>query len=347
MIDKLYKLFTSCQIVKGYKNALIYDLHRAEIHKISIEFADFLQHSEVIRFGNKWQDEKKYLVENDLIFQIENESESALFPNMDFSFFEPHLITNAIVQGENIEDACLKVNLLLELGLKYLILIFDNLCVPDIMHIVNTFQSTSLYTVQIIVMNDTILPDLIEADSNGFFKNQTLIQNIRICSDSFFQSESKRVIAEKIDFTTSQSYRLNVNLFSESQTKHSYFNRKVFIDIRGNIKNGLLTEKVFGNINLINNNELRALILESEFQNLWNVRKENCNVCKDCELRFMCVDNREPLMSNNGFYYHQGTCDYNPFIGKWRGDEDYLTLEESGVISNENGFEININQLKQ
>jgi hypothetical protein len=348
MIDKLYKLFTSCQIVKGYKNALIYDLHRAEIHKISLEFADFLQHTEVIQFDNNWQDEKKYLIENDIIFQIENESESELFPDIDFSFFEPNLITNAVVQGINIEDASYKINLLSELGLRHLVLIVNNLSIQEVMEFVNRFQSTRLYTVQLIVMDDTVLSDFIQADSDGFFQNQTLIQTVRITSDSNFQSESKRIIAEKIDFTTNQSYRLNINLFSESQTKHSYFNRKVVIDFKGNIKNGLLTERVFGNIYSIKKSEeLRKIILESAFQHLWLVKKDDCNICKDCELRFMCIDNREPLMSNNGFYYHKGTCDYNPYIGKWNGDEDYLTLEESGVISNEDGFEIDVNQLQQ
>jgi radical SAM protein with 4Fe4S-binding SPASM domain len=135
---------------------------------------------------------------------------------------------------------------------------------------------------------------------------------------------------------------IGIELFTESQKHHSYFNRKVYIDWDGNIRNSPETSDSFGNLLALENIQVFVDIVESkEFQNLWKVTKDICDVCKDCELRYMCVDNRLPIRRKENEWYHLKECDYNPYINKWKGEIGYHSLMEIGVLSNANGFSIN------
>jgi hypothetical protein len=69
--------------------------------------------------------------------------------------------------------------------------------------------------------------------------------------------------------------------------------------------------------------------------------KENTFICSHCEYKNMCYDLREPFYNSViNKWYHKQECNYNPYIAKWKGEDGYRTLQECGVISNENGFSI-------
>jgi hypothetical protein len=137
-------------------------------------------------------------------------------------------------------------------------------------------------------------------------------------------------------------FSINVQLFTESQKHHTYFNRKLYIGKNGEIKNAPECEEVFGYIQDIKDvADLKQVISTPEFQKYWFVHKELCDVCKDCEFRHMCVDNRLPYQRKDGSWYHKIECNYNPYICKWKGEDGYKTLEECGIIVDENGFNIN------
>lgn len=73
---------------------------------------------------------------------------------------------------------------------------------------------------------------------------------------------------------------------------------------------------------------------------LWGVTKEQIDVCKDCELRMVCMDARRPVRRFDGEWFHTVECTYNPYICKWKGEEGYRSLAECGVVSNVDGFSI-------
>jgi hypothetical protein len=61
----------------------------------------------------------------------------------------------------------------------------------------------------------------------------------------------------------------------------------------------------------------------------------------------MCVDNRVPIKRKKDEWYHKTECNYNPYIAKWQEEEGYKTLEECGVVSDENELQINHKQLEE
>ncbi len=137
-------------------------------------------------------------------------------------------------------------------------------------------------------------------------------------------------------------FNINITLFTESQAHHTYFNRKLYIGPNGEIKNAPECEEEFGFIqDLESPDQLKEIIQTPAFQKYWFVHKEITDVCKDCEFRHMCVDNRLPYQRAKNEWYHKTECNYNPYIAKWKGEEGYRTLAECGVISNHEGFTIN------
>jgi hypothetical protein len=152
-------------------------------------------------------------------------------------------------------------------------------------------------------------------------------------------------IDKKLNNTQSLSindFFVNIPLFTESKKHHTYYNRKLYIGVKGEIKNAPECEEEFGNIqNLKSLEDLKAMIKKPEFQKYWFIHKGICDVCKDCEFRHMCVDNRIPHKKKDGNWYHQEECNYNPYICKWKGEEGYQSLSKWGVVSDENEFSIN------
>jgi radical SAM protein with 4Fe4S-binding SPASM domain len=132
--------------------------------------------------------------------------------------------------------------------------------------------------------------------------------------------------------------QINLLLFSESQEHHTYFNRKLYIGPSGEIKNAPECKEVLGNINEVR--DLIKIISGKEFQRYWQVKKSNTDVCRHCEFMHMCVDKRIPIRRNEKEWFHKKECDYNPFIGKWKGEPDHKTLAEIAIISNKDEFKI-------
>jgi len=134
---------------------------------------------------------------------------------------------------------------------------------------------------------------------------------------------------------------ITMTLFCESQSRHNYFNRKLHIAKDGAIGNAPETSGRFGNMNDIRDGqEMIAIVERPEFQTYWRVSKEMIDVCKECEFRFMCMDNRIPQPRASETWFHEKECPYNPYICKWKGEEGYRTLAECGVVSNAEGFSI-------
>jgi hypothetical protein len=163
--------------------------------------------------------------------------------------------------------------------------------------------------------------------------------------DLFFYSKKPRVINYN---KQKDEFNINKVLYSESITHHTYFNKKLYIGPSGEIKNAPETAEVFGYIQDIKSEEeLQEIISTPDFQKYWFIHKDLIDVCKECEFRHMCVDNRVPIKRAKDEWFHMIECNYNPYIAKWAGEEGYQTLEECGVISNESGFSIDHEKIKQ
>lgn len=112
----------------------------------------------------------------------------------------------------------------------------------------------------------------------------------------------------------SQSYFVpDIQFYSESQLHNNCLNKKIAIDIKGNVKNCPYSKEIFGNINELN---LQELMLNEHFKKYWFLKKDDINICSDCEFRYICSDCRIFTVDNdlNG---KPEKCKYDPYSNIW------------------------------
>ncbi|MCG8412356.1 MAG: hypothetical protein MI739_13845, partial [Bacteroidales bacterium] len=77
----------------------------------------------------------------------------------------------------------------------------------------------------------------------------------------------------------------------------------------------------------IDNTSLLDVVNSKEFQFYWNISKDQIEVCKDCEFRYICSDCRA-YTKNSNVYSQPAKCTYNPYIAKWEGEEGYVSVDD-------------------
>src|SRR5690606_37404254 len=169
------------------------------------------------------------------------------------------------------------------------------------------------------------------------------IEKLDLTSFSYYYFETKvNLVDLLLTFKKSELlFGVNVKLFREAQHFNTYFVNKIYFDKNGDIKNSIRLTKSFGNIeNLHKVEDLSKIVAKKDFQEYWFVHKDLIDICKNCEYRYFCVDNRIPIKRNENEWFNTVECNYNPFIGAWPGERDFKTLSECGIISNKYCFKI-------
>ncbi|MFK7945954.1 MAG: grasp-with-spasm system SPASM domain peptide maturase [Saprospiraceae bacterium] len=82
-------------------------------------------------------------------------------------------------------------------------------------------------------------------------------------------------------------FSINLDTFTESQHHNTCLNRKISIDQNGNIKNCPSMTESYGNIATTT---LQEALDHPDFKKYWNIKKDQINVCQDCEFRHICTD---------------------------------------------------------
>lgn len=107
-MNKYFKLFACCILVKGFTRSLICDIQRGVYHFIPNDLFDILNDnkdeeiediSELYGLDNKMiiYDYFKFMVDNEYGFLVNNKDELDNFPPLDTTFNNPFIITNIII----------------------------------------------------------------------------------------------------------------------------------------------------------------------------------------------------------------------------------------------------------
>jgi SPASM domain peptide maturase of grasp-with-spasm system len=139
------------------------------------------------------------------------------------------------------------------------------------------------------------------------------------------------------------NFTINQPFFFEGQSCNTCLNKKATIDFDGNIKNCPAMNLTCGNVK---EDKIKDVITTSEFQEMWNITKDQIEVCKDCEYRYMCLDCRAFVDNPDNMYSHPSRCNYNPYIAKWKGEEGFQSVADCGIDSNEKTFSIDHDRVK-
>ncbi len=151
---------------------------------------------------------------------------------------------------------------------------------------------------------------------------------------------NRNYVANKTRFVINLPYYLEAKNFNYQVHKNLIF------DSYGNIRfhsNSPITK--FHINSITNRKELQLLYKSGIYKNSLKAKKDDIDICKHCEFRYMCVDSRLPIKRNENEWYFDSECNYNPYIAKWQNEDGYKTLEQCGITSNQTGFKINRKKL--
>ncbi len=293
------------------------------------------------------QDYTQELFENEIYIECAN-SELDFFPDVSLNWDFPSIISNAILEVnatvKNFSKIIERVNQ--ELFCDYFLLVFrDKMEEVETEDLVKYISSSTIRSIEIVAP-----VEIVNWVEDHFSDEKRLVQ-ITYCGCQSNDSSSTKVKYLKNSIELNQVWEQAIDKMLnshchilEAHSYHTYFNRKLYIGLEGEIKNSPSSKRTFGNITECN---LRDVCTSNSFQELWKVNKDSCDVCKDCEFRYMCIDNRIPIQRAKDEWYFKKECNYNPYICKWSGEEGYKSLSEIGVVSNEEGFTIEEDRINQ
>lgn len=336
----ILKFQAETPIINGFNRSCIYDLPRNHYDFLPLAIVNKLYSFEN-RNRNTIIDQLdaneklwlNYLIEKEYCFFIPQEFKDA-FPKINFKWTTPSLISNTIIDlGKATSRFDFKI--LEELNCKHLLIRIENY--DDL----NALYSLLKKKIGTTTFKSIDLHIRKKSGTNYLsFKKRIKKEITQIMDISFYNKKR-----DDIPSFFSPFFLININTFSESLRFNSYYNRKLYIDKDGNIKNGIEKECIFSNIN--QNIDLKKIVLSPNYRNIWSINKDKIDICKDCEFRYMCIDNRIPIKRDNETYYFEEECPYNPYISKWKGDNDYKSLDEIGIISNKTVFSIDLKKVKK
>jgi len=342
-----------CIPADGFNRAVIYDLTRKDYHLIPRELFQVLDTHDIIDFCKLGDAGEKaahidFLLQEEIIFRVPDPSLKDHFPPLATSFESPHPVTNMVVHA-NIGGKL--GELIGNTYVQHLSVIADR---PDdqLLQLLN--QARNLEVDSIYLYIRSFEPGSYAAYRELFGRNPLIFsvnffglqpgERTGECHDNiyynFFDLEFD---AYKLRLTHDKLV-VNKEHFLEALHFHTYYFGKVYIDEQGYLKNGLNCSSHFGNIAQMSGPQFNDILCSDDFRELGTIRKDDTLVCADCEFRYMCIDSRVPVRSQQG-WYHPDECAYNPYLSKWDDEPGYVRLKDCGVTINEQGLTIDRERL--
>ena len=336
---KYFVIFGNVHFVEGYSRNLIVDTYRQKYFLIPRSMTGFIKRHRKQLICNIYKDYSqsewsildeyfKFLKENDLVHFSSDINQVKNFIDMPLSFDHFGQIINSIVELHTFEDfeklrPC--ISELNECNCSHLQLIFQcKLKIENLKCIANIFDNTEFRSVELYFDYSV---DFTELELEELFIRFERISVIFIFSSpvnraqNFHEGQYSVIYLQQpstlpiLCGQVSQTYfKSNVSLFTESQHHNTCLNRKISIDVNGDIKNCPSMAKSYGNIR---DTKLIDVVNNPEFQKVWHIKKDEITKCKDCEFRHICTDCRAYIENPDDQYSAPLKCGYNSYTCEW------------------------------
>ena len=329
----ILKFHTQVQFIKGYLRTAIYDLQRETydfMPNVIYEKLIVLEHQnkatiESVCDGDELQ-WLSFLLDQEYAFYIPEVFKDN-FPSLSLKYSTPSLLTNAIIE-------------VIDYKKQYHLTHLEAL---NCKHLAFYFVTPPIDEEELISFIKLNLAELTFNAVDLIFQSipLSLLDKIKTLATSTFNEVHQVDIKPESPEAFIPKFMLNQLTYLESLHANTYFNRKIFVDRNEDIFNGLETTTKFGNLKqLTNRTDFKDLLEQGEITHLWNINKNDVDVCRDCEFRHMCIDNRIPKQRKDGSFYHEKECAYNPYTAQWKHEDNYKSLIELGIKNNDESFSI-------
>lgn len=329
-MKKYYRFYECCKIVKGANRTAIYDLQRFNFYFIPNSVMEIFLDYENIKIKTLFNDYSSqrnqlmkyfdYLLCNELIFTTDNPE---TFPRMNSVFEKPHFLDFLFLEIDNLQK--FKISFLRKnidkTGVDHIVFINSSSSTENLNIVLNLLIDSRVKLITYISLFDkTLINETLNLKSKHerlkkiFFYNSPteLTQSNEDENVEYFEGTLSSLLNRRI--SSVKSLTLNIKTYLESLSYNLYYNRRAYINNCGEVKPSYNHKEYYGNIT---DENLNDIILKDNFQNIWKLTKDQIEVCKDCEYRYMCPDNRIPIKNKN-MHYHKDTCNYNPYTNTWK-----------------------------
>ncbi len=334
-----FQLYSNCLLVKGYSRSLIMDLQRNTSELIPHSMYEVLQllntSCSIADVYLKYGEENTETITEYLEYIREKEFghfcdafDVKHLPALDTSYQPPEKINNAIIEvnRDNLHSFENYLLQLEEVRCKYLVVFFTEIMTPaDMLRIMEQTGKTSLVSVELIVHYTCEgFPEMLkELDHSG---NKLISLTIHNCPEKVTETlpvplNYTLVCLEKIitgfghcGVVNSKNFGTNQQKVMESLNHNSCLYKKIAIHTNGDIKNCPAMNLVLGNSATTT---VKAVIETPEATALWDIRKDDIAVCKDCEFRHICTDCRAFTEDPEDRYSKPLKCGYDPYTAEW------------------------------
>ena len=334
--SKYILLFECCQLTKGQSRTLLIDFQRKKIEFLDNELYDIFTSNtnRIIReiLDGYDRDTQKiiieyfiYLIESEYAFLCEKE-ELAFFPKINLDWHNPSHITNCIIDFDAApKDLNPYFDFLSELdslGCENLqIRCYKKIPLDVLENILVFINKTIIHRIELILKYDAVFKNDYKHLISKFPRvNELILHSADIDSRvPLLTSQLLYFTTQKIDGSnccgkiSPQYFNLNFEHYLESNNYNTCLNRKIAIDVNGDIKNCPSLKNSYGSIY---KNTLQNVIADPFFLKGWGIKKDLIKTCNVCEFRHVCTDCRAYL--NDDLSLEKPLkCNYNPFTMIW------------------------------
>ena len=351
-----FRFWANCILVKGYNKGMIFDLQRGRNVSVSRLFCEtYEKHKDETvnsisrnkSFANRLGYLKMldFFVKND--FGILTDDTQNL-PELSMEYDSPFWITNLILEVDSDQDPEMMFSVIEKAAKGQVQAIqindFGHITPRQLKKIADIVTDSPLQCLNIYTfyVRSYSYKQLAFMQNNSRFRNLTIMgaPRKRSFENKEFGLAKIQYIRDLVDYDNCGNVRndlfvFNQPFFIEANSCNTCLNRKISIDRNGIIRNCPLMERDFGNIK---DYSIKEIVHLTGFKDLWNITKDQIDVCKDCEFRYICTDCRHFIKDKNNIHSQPSKCKYNPYIGKWENEEGYVPVEECGFYSRETGF---------
>lgn len=338
---------------KGAKRTIMINMFRKDskfIPNIMFELINECKNNNVQKIYEKYKGQEiildeyfDFLIKNDIgFFGAKKDLETLQNISLEWDF--PSRISNAIIDVDSytkyeITDILKQLNTLSCFHVQ--IRSYFPTRIKWVQKIIETSKLLSIRTIEFVIpFSNNCYKMFCEMDEG--LKRKFLII-FYDCKDNIVETSNVQISNKKFDLNScgvikTQYFSATMNHFTESQNHNTCLNRKISIDVNGEIKNCPSMQKSYGNIK---DTTLEEALNKQGFKDVWNIKKDDIKVCQDCEFRHICTDCRAFIDNPNDIYSRPAKCNYNPYQAKWKGEDGYvpvieITEEELEKIKAEN-----------
>jgi SPASM domain peptide maturase of grasp-with-spasm system len=266
-----------------------------------------------------------FLLEKEFIF-LDNSLHNR-FPPIDINKFStPNIISNAIIEyngGYDFSAMEMIINQLDHLRCESVEMRFYDFPTADTVdRLLLLFNETGIRSITLTANYQEFMTDFyFEELSNkhkrirevGLFSGNKRI-DIKCRLFPIYFLEGEKVSEKYCGCISPKIFYVNIKNFTESRQYNSCLNKKISINVNGEIKNCPSMKSDFGNIF---NTSLANVCASDSFKSLWNISKDEISICKDCEFRYICTDCRAYTVDSDDELSKPSKCNYNPYISEW------------------------------